>query len=128
MDYEPQIFLRCDFFFQSDYVKSFAPIKRQRRGIRSFFKLTRQYSHTNQIAAMNAFKALRDDSLDAEKLCSLCCPIARTSSAILLPGNDHERYPFRLVLHRGIVNTHAFAIRLMAVNSDTALDARHHQV
>ena len=43
---------------------------------------------------MNAFKALRDDCLDTEQAGSLRRPVTRTSGAVLLTRNDHERHAF----------------------------------
>ena len=75
---------------------------------------------------MNALETLRDDRFYTQQLCSLSRPIARASGSILLPRNHYKRHSFRLILHRGVVDTDAFAVRLM--NGHTALNTGHHQV
>src|SRR5882724_2793041 len=126
MDHESQFLLRSDSVFQSDYIKHFGAIKAQRGGISSFFKLTRQNAHPHQVAAMNALETLGDDRSYTQQLCSLSGPVARASGSIFLPGNHYKRHSFRLVLHRGVIDTDALAVRLM--NGHTALNTGHHQV
>src|SRR5687768_11437340 len=65
-------------------------------------ELERQDAHTDEVAAMDALKALDDDGLYAEDLRPLGGPVTRGAGAVLLAGEDDQRHTLFLVLHRGV--------------------------
>src|SRR5262249_9793358 len=86
----------------------------------------RQHAHADQVRAMDALERLANDGTHAEQIGSLGGPVARRAAAIFLAGEDDERDALALVAHRGIVDRHALARRIM--NGHAALDAGHHLV
>src|ERR1700752_91131 len=126
MNHERDLFTRFDSIFNAEQIETFAAVEPERGSARVVFELTRQHAHAHQIAAMNSFETLRDDCLHAEQTCSFRGPIARASRAVFLTRDYHKRYAFRLITHRGVVNTHAVFAWMM--NRYTAFDAGHHQV
>src|SRR5688572_25273896 len=115
-----------DSVFDTQKIKSLAAVESQRSSIRIVLELTRQHAHSDEITAMNTFKALRDDCFDTQQAGTLRSPVARTSGAILLTSDDNERHILGLITHRCIVDTHALAIGMM--NGDATFNTRHHQV
>src|SRR5215471_11865124 len=75
---------------------------------------------------MDTLKALCDDCANAKQACTLRRPVSRASSSIFLSRNDYQRYPFGLILHRGVIDAHALTVGLM--NGDPTLDSWDHQV
>src|SRR5260363_406186 len=71
---------------------------------------------------MDALEAARNDRFDAQQLRSLGGPVARRAGAVFLSREYQGRYAFLEIAHRGIINEHLFAARL--VNRDAAFDAR----
>jgi hypothetical protein len=77
------------------------------------FELQRNNAHADQIAAMNAFEALRDGRLDTEQPRTLGGPVAGRAGAVFFAGDHDQRHPFFFVLHRGIVDRHLLFIGQM---------------
>src|SRR3989454_1416721 len=75
---------------------------------------------------MDAFEALGYDGLHSKQTRSFRGPIARRTGAVFLAGDDDERHFRFLIFHRGVVDAHLFAIRL--IDGDTAFFSGHHQV
>src|SRR6185295_13194985 len=109
MNDQCQILLRRYSVFEPDQVKSLAAVQCQRGRVGSFLKLTRQNAHAYKIAAMNAFEALCDDSLDTQQPRALGGPIARTSGSVFLPGNDNQRDALLLIFHCSVVDADALS-------------------
>src|ERR1700681_2467211 len=97
MNHERDVLAWLYSFLQAKDVECRAAIKLQRRCIHAFLKLARQDSHTHQIAAVDAFKTLRDHGLDAEQLCPLRGPVARTARTILLTRDYYKRQALLLI-------------------------------
>src|SRR5215204_2571195 len=126
MNHEGYFLSRLDAGFDTQHIKSLASVESQRRGIGAFLELARQHSHSHKVAAMNTFKALRNDRFDTKQPGPFCGPITRASSAILLTREDHEGHTFRLITHRSIVDARSLAGRL--INRNATFNSRHHQV
>src|SRR5262249_46078859 len=76
-------------------------------------ELARENSHADQIAAVNAFETFRNRRANAEQARAFSRPITRRAGAILL-ASDHDQRNSRLaIFHRGVVNRHLFAARLI---------------
>ncbi len=50
----------------------------------------RQHAHADEVGAVDALEALRDDGLHAEQLRALGGPVARAAGAVFLAGEDDE--------------------------------------
>ena len=76
-----RFYIRCprcsaEITFKTDQVKNFRTIKIQSLRAYAFFELAGQHAHADEITSVDTFETLRDDRLNAEQSCSLCCPIA----------------------------------------------------
>jgi hypothetical protein len=60
----------------------------------------------DEVRAVDALVALRDDRADAEEAAFPSRPVARAARSILVAGEDDERHAFRLVAHRGVEDGH----------------------
>ena len=58
-------------------------------------ELQRQHAHADEVRAMDALEALRDDRLDAEQLRALRRPVARAAGAVFLAAEDDRRHALR---------------------------------
>src|SRR3990172_2715698 len=86
----------------------------------------RHDAHADQVAAVNALEALGDNGFDAEQPRPLGGPIARGAGAVFLAGDDDQRHPLFLILHRRVINRHLLFVRQM--NRDAALGVRRQLV
>ena len=86
----------------------------------AFLEAEREDAHADEVGAVDALEALRDDGLHAEQARALGRPVARAAGAVFLAGDDDERRARLLVLHRGVVDAHLLAAGL--VLGDAALD------
>ena len=125
-DLEREVLLRFDVRVEADDVVGLGAVELQ--GLRggAFLELQRQHAHANEVAAMDAFEALRHDSLDAQQIGSFRRPIARRAGAVFLAGQNDERRFLRLIFYRGVVDADLFAGRLQLGHA--AFHAGHHQV
>ena len=76
MNDERDILSRLDPRFNSKQIKRLTAIELQRRGARVVFELTRQHTHADEIAAMDALEALSDDDLHSKQQRAFCGPVA----------------------------------------------------
>src|SRR3954453_3445389 len=74
-----------------------------------FLELQRQHAHADEIRAMDALEALRDDCADAEELGAFRGPVAGGAGAVLLSGEHDQRSPLLLIAHRRVVDRHPIA-------------------
>jgi hypothetical protein len=107
-------------------VEHFTAVELERLSIRAFFELTGQDSHADEIAPVYPLEALRHDRADSQEARALGRPVARTARAVLLPGEDYEGGPGRLIPHGRVINAQCFAARLQS--RDPALGAGGHEV
>src|SRR5262249_11073239 len=107
-------------------VESLGTVQPERLRARAFFELQRQHAHPDQVRAVNALEALRDDGAHAQQFSPLRRPIARATRAVLLPGDDHQRDAARLVTYRTVEDANLLAPRL--IDRHAAFTARTHQV
>ena len=63
----------------------------------------------DEVGAVDAFEALRDDGLDAEEAGAFGGPVAAGAGAVFLSGEDDERGAGGLVCHAGVVDAHLLA-------------------
>src|SRR5262245_12607354 len=120
------ILLRPDPAVESDDVESFRAVEVERLRADAFFELQRQHAHSDQVAAVNPLEALGDDRAHAQQPRPLRRPITRTASAVLLARDYDQRRPFRLILHRRVVDAHLLAVRIMLRHA--AFHAGDHQI
>ena len=90
------------------------------------FELAGQDAHPDEIRAVDALEAPRDDDFDAEELRAFRRPVARRAGAVFFAGKDHERHAFPAIALGGVVNAELFSARLM--QRDAAFGPRRHQV
>src|SRR5438445_3166438 len=67
-------------------------------------KLQRQHAHADEVGAVDALEALRDDRLHAQQHRALRRPVARRAGAVLFAGQYDQRHAVVFVLHRGVVD------------------------
>src|SRR5215470_19505876 len=75
---------------------------------------------------MNALERLADHRANPQQGCSLRSPVPRRAGTVLPAGEYDERHALALVSHRGIVDWHLIAGRIM--DRDAALDAWNHLI
>src|SRR5690606_4858370 len=92
-------------------VEGLAAVEPEARGRVAFEELQRQHAHADQVRAVNALVALRDDGLDAEQRRALRGPVARRACTILLAGQDQQRRTVTLITHRRFVDAGLLAAR-----------------
>src|SRR5215470_10336204 len=120
------ILLRLDPAAEPGDVEGFRAVEVERLRADAFFELQRQHAHSDQVAAVNALEALGDDRSHAQQSRPFRRPIARAARAVLLAGDYDQRRPFGLILHRGVVDAHLLAARIMSRHA--AFHAGDHQV
>src|SRR2546422_1383172 len=57
MDHQRYILLWLHTVLESEQIESLSPVQIQRRGVHTFFELTGQHAHADQVAAVNALEA-----------------------------------------------------------------------
>ncbi|MDX6694663.1 MAG: hypothetical protein QOF02_2266 [Blastocatellia bacterium] len=123
---ERDVLSRPDAVFKAGDVERLRAIESERLRARPFLELTRQDAHADQIAAMNALEALRDDGLHAEQARAFGRPVTRTARAVFVARKDDERNVRRLIMNRSVVDAHLLVDGLQA--SHAAFDAGNHQI
>ena len=91
----------------------------------------RHDAHADEVGAMDALERLRDHGLDAEQVGALGRPVARRAVAVFDAGEHDERHALGLVAHRGIVDRHVLAGRIVdrvAAFLDVAVRILVHEV
>ena len=96
-----------------DDVEGLAARQAQRRGALTGQELERQDAHAHEVGAMDALVRLGEDGADAQQARALGGPVARAAAAVLLAGEDDEGHALGRVAHRGVVDEHLVARRLV---------------
>ena len=71
----------------------------------AIFELQWQYTHSDEVAAMNALKTFSNNSFNTQKISSLGCPVATGSSSIFFSSDNYQRGSFSLIGHGTIINS-----------------------
>src|SRR6478752_1345127 len=95
----------------------------QAGGVLAGRELQGQDAHADQVGAVDALVALRDDSLDTQQCGALGGPVTGRTGAVLLAGQDNQRGAGGLVVLRGVVDVGLRAVGLREVAGEAALDA-----
>src|SRR5947209_16518678 len=111
---------------EADDIENLRAVEAQRLGVRVLLELQGEHAHADEVRAVYALEALGDDGAHTQQERPLRRPVARTAGSVLLPGDDDQRKPRRLVVHRRVVDAHLLADGLQS--SDAAFGARHHQI
>ena len=69
----------------------------------------RQHAHADEVRAVDALEALRDDGAHAEELRALGRPVARRAGAVFAPREHDERNLLRLIAHRRVIDRQTLA-------------------
>ncbi|MNV37409.1 hypothetical protein D3C71_1289280 [compost metagenome] len=103
-------------------------IEPQRDAIGARLKLQRQHPHTNQVGAVDAFKALGHHYLHTRQAHALGGPVAAGALAVVGTGNDDERLAAVQIGIDGLPHAHHLAFGLHAGERSffyLAIDHRH---
>ncbi len=92
----------------------------------SIHELQREYSHSNQVGAVDPLERLGDDGAHSQKQGALRGPVARRTGAVLLAGHHDQRNLEPLILHCGLEDRHRLAA--LAHGSPATLRARRELV
>ena len=121
-DSEGDILAGLDAVAEAGDVVGFGAVEVEGLRTDAFGELEREDAHADEVGAVDAFEALRDDGLDAEEAGAFGGPVAAGAGAIFLSGEDDERGASGLVFHAGIVDAHLLTGRL--VDREAAFHAR----
>src|SRR5258706_1929231 len=75
---------------------------------------------------MDALEAVGDDRAYAEQARAFGGPVARAAGSVFLTGDHDQRHFLLRIAHRGIVDAHLLAARL--VDGYSTFDARDHLI
>ena len=132
VDHQRRLLPRREAVGQARHVERLAAVQPERGDAGPVPELARHDAHEDQVAAVNPLETLRDDRPHAQQPRALGRPVARTAGAVLLSGQDDQRYAVGLVLHGRVVDVHPFARGAVSVRGvilrDPALHPGHHQV
>src|SRR5699024_10708516 len=86
-------------------------------------ELQRQDAHADEVRAVDALEALRDDGDDTEQRRAPAGPGTRGSRAVLLATEDDQRDAGGPVVHRGVVDRRLRTVLLREVAGEATLDS-----
>jgi len=87
-------------------------------------ELQRQHAHADQVGAVDALEAARNDGFDAQQLRAFRRPVARGAGAVFLAAEHHRGRALGDVAHGGVVDRHLF----LADQREAAFLALQHEV
>ena len=89
--------LRLHGIFQPFDVENFRAVESERVRAFAVGEFERNHAHADQVGAVNALEAARDDGAHAEQRRALRRPVARRAHAVIRAGEDDERRSRALV-------------------------------